>query len=324
MNVRRIALRGGQVVVSLGLLAYLIATIPMRDVSLALISARPAWLVSGFALAGATTLLGSMQMRAILASQGMAFSLRQVAGINLITMFYGLFLPSYLLSGVIRWHHFSGPEGKRAQALAAMIFSRGVELVTTIGFGIVFWYLAASQVSATSIIASLVLALAAAVAIVLSSVSPAPHAWLRAVLMRLPPARHFRDRVFKVSACLVDFGRRSRTHQLGFLLLSIARNALGIAAFICFAHSLRIAASRSGSWLGSRRAGSRRDPADFVCGTRRSGSLAGCHAEPAGRAVGPGARILIPAARSHAFHRAARRTHRGISDLLRDRTGPGR
>lgn len=242
MSARRAALRVGQVVVSIGLLAYLIATIPMRDVSSALLGASPAWLVAGFALSGATTLLASMQMRAILASQGMAFSLRQVAGINLITMFYGLFLPSYLLGGVIRWHHFSAPEGKRAQALAAMIFSRGVELVTTVGFGIVFWFLAASTVSATSVVVSLVLALPAAVALVLLSASPIMHAALRAVLMRLPPTRPFREKIFKVSACLVDFGHRSRWHQLKFLLLCIARNAIGIAAFVCFARSLSIAA----------------------------------------------------------------------------------
>jgi hypothetical protein len=242
MTARRLALRGGQVVVSLGLLGYLIATIPMRAVLAALLSASPAWLVGGFAFVSATNLLAALQMRAILASQGMAFSIKQIAGINLITKFYGLFLPSYLAGGVIRWHHFSKPEGKRAQALAAMIFSREVELVTTIGYGTVFWYLAKSQVSAASVIVTLVVALTAAVLIVLLSVSPAPHAALRAALTRLPPARRFRERIFKVSACLVDFGRRGRRHQLRFLLLCIARNAIGIAAFVCFARALHIAA----------------------------------------------------------------------------------
>ena len=243
MTARRVALRASQIAVSLGLLTYLVRTVPMRDVLASLLSARPAWLVVSFALVGATNLLAALQMRSILAAQGMSFSVRQVAGINLITDFYGLFLPSYLAGGVIRWHHFSKPEGKRAQALAAMIFSREVELVTTLGYGLVFYYLANSSVSAASVIATLVVALTAAVLIVLLSVGSTPHAILRSALTRLPIPRHLSVRILKVSTCLVEFGRHHRGHHLWFLALCIVRNALGVASFICFAHALLIPAA---------------------------------------------------------------------------------
>jgi uncharacterized membrane protein YbhN (UPF0104 family) len=242
MTSRRLALRVCQVAVSIGLLAYLILTIPMRDVFAALFSARPAWLIGGFALVGATNLLAALQMRSILAAQGMAFSVRQIAGVNLVTKFYGLFLPSYLAGGVIRWHHFSKPEGKRAQALAAMIFSREVEFVTTLGYGIVFYYLANSPVSARSALTTLIVALTIAVLIVLISVSAAPHAALRVAFERLGFSRRVTQRLHKVSTCLVDFGRHGRGHHLWFLALCIVRNALGVASFICFARALRIAA----------------------------------------------------------------------------------
>jgi hypothetical protein len=65
MTVRRLALRIFQLAVSIGLLAYLVITIPMRDVFAALISARLDWLFSGFALVGAINLLAALQMRAI-------------------------------------------------------------------------------------------------------------------------------------------------------------------------------------------------------------------------------------------------------------------
>jgi uncharacterized membrane protein YbhN (UPF0104 family) len=242
MTGRHIALRGCQIAVSVVLLTYLVTTVPMRDVLAALLSAKPTWLAVSFTLVGVTNLLASLQMRSILAAQGMIFSVRQVAGINLITNFYGLFLPSYLAGGVIRWHHFSKPEGKRAQALAAMILSREVEIVTTIGFGVVFYSLANSSVSAASVIAILMLALTAAVLIVLLSVTPAPHAALRTVLMRLPIPHGMRERVLKVSNCLVEFGGTNRAHLLQFLALCILRNALGVASFICFAEALRISA----------------------------------------------------------------------------------
>lgn len=237
----RRALRTAQVAVSLCLLAYVIATVPMRDVLASLASAHASWLVGAFALVGLMHLVASLQTRAILASQGMVFSLRQVAGINLITSFYGLFLPSYLAGGVIRWHHFSRPEGKRAQALAALIFSREVELVTTLGFGIVFWNLAKSAGSTLSVIATLVIALAAAVLIVLLSVSPLPHRMLRAALTRVPLAGRHAPGILKVSACLVDFGRHGRGYLLRFLLLCIARNVVGVVAFVFFARALDIA-----------------------------------------------------------------------------------
>ncbi|HEX9706630.1 MAG TPA: lysylphosphatidylglycerol synthase transmembrane domain-containing protein [Steroidobacteraceae bacterium] len=241
MTTRRLALRCGQVVLSLGLLTYLVATIPMHDVLATLQSARTTWFVGGFAIVGATTLLAALQMRAILATQGMPFSVWQVAGINLITNFYGLFLPSSLAGGVIRWHHFSTPEGKRAQALAAIIFSRGVEVVTMLGYGIVFWYFANSKVSSASAVAAMIVTLTAVVFIVLLSVSQAPHAMLRAALTRLPLARHILERILRVSTCLVDFGRCGRRHQLRILLLCIVRNAFAVAAFICFARALNIA-----------------------------------------------------------------------------------
>jgi glycosyltransferase 2 family protein len=242
MTARRLALRGCQIAVSIGLLTYLMITIPMRDVLAALLGARPLWLVGSFALVGATNLLAALQMRAILAAQGMAFSVRQIAGINLITKFYGLFLPSYLAGGVIRWHHFSRPEGKRAQALAAMIFSREVELVTTLGYGIVFFLLAKSSVSASSALGTLFVTLAVAVLIVLLSVSPAPHSLMRTTFARRPLPRRLTERFLKVSTCLVDFGRRGRGHHLWFLALCIVRNAFGVTSFICFAHALRITA----------------------------------------------------------------------------------
>ena len=242
MTARRLALRGCQIAVSIGLLAYLIVTIPMRDVFAALLSARPAWLVGGIALVGTTNLLAALQMRSILAAQGIFFSVRQIASVNLVTDFYGLFLPSYLAGGVIRWRHFSKPEGKGAQALAAMIFSREVELVTTLGYGIVFYYLANASVTARSAFTTLVVALTVAGLIVLISVSARPHAALRSALMQVGFPRRVTEGVVKVSTSLVDFGLRGRGHHLWFLALCIVRNAFGVAAFICFARALRIAA----------------------------------------------------------------------------------
>jgi uncharacterized protein (TIRG00374 family) len=240
MTVRRLALRIFQLAMSIGLLTYLVTTIPMREVYAALLSARLIWLLGGFALVAATNTLAALQMRSILAAQGMRFSVRQIASVNLVANFYGLFLPSYLAGGVIRWHHFSRPEGKRAQALAAMIFSREVELVTTVGFGLVFYYLANVSVSARSELLVLVLALTVSVLMVLISVSAIPHAAVRSALTRLRLPHHLLRHLQTVSTCMVDFGRHGRRHYLWFQVLCIVRNALGVVSFICFARALGI------------------------------------------------------------------------------------
>jgi hypothetical protein len=63
---------------------------------------------------------------------------------------------------------------------------------------------------------------------------------LRTALTRLPVPRGVMDRALKVSACLVNFGHHGRGHHLQFLGLCICRNAIGVAAFVCFARALLI------------------------------------------------------------------------------------
>lgn len=240
---RRVALRAGQAAVSAGLLAYLVATVPMQEVAEALLGAQPPWVIGGLAAVLAAQLIGALQMRLILVSQGVAFSVWQVAGINVIASFYGLFLPGSLAGGLIRWHHFSRPEGKRGPVLAAMMFSRGVEIVTMLGFGVVFWSLSATEGSPAPVILILAFALMALVSSILFLVSRAQHALLAATLPRLPLPRRLRDGLFEVSACLAEFGRHGRRLHFRFISLCIVRNAFAVAAFVCFARAVGISAN---------------------------------------------------------------------------------
>jgi hypothetical protein len=188
-------------------------------------------------------LMAALQMRTILAAQGISFSLRQITSINLVTSFYGLFLPTYLAGGLIRWHHFSRPDGKRAQALAAMVLSREVELLTTLGYGIVFYAMAVSSSQARPALITLAITLAAAVTIVMTTVSPVQHRIVRSILTRLRLPLGVITPALKVSKCLADFGRHGRRHHLSVLTLCIARNALGVTSFVYFARALHIGAS---------------------------------------------------------------------------------
>jgi uncharacterized protein (TIRG00374 family) len=56
--------------------------------------------------------------------QGMSLSTCRIAKINLVARFYGLLLPGHLTGGVIRWYRLSQDNKKRAEALAAIGFSR--------------------------------------------------------------------------------------------------------------------------------------------------------------------------------------------------------
>lgn len=237
---RRVTLRVVQAVISVGLLGYLVTTVPMRDVAAALADARYGWMLCGLAAVLAAQLTGALQMRSILALQGVHFSVWQVFGINVISIFYGLVLPSSLAGGAVRWYHFSSPEGKHAQALAAMIFSRGVEIVTMLGFGVVFWFAAKTEGSSAPIFATLAVALAAMVSIVLLLVSDAQHALVSAAMARFARARRLRNGIRSVSACLAEFGHHGWGHQLRFLAVCIIRNAFAVAAFLSFARAIGV------------------------------------------------------------------------------------
>lgn len=248
---RRIVFRAGQAALSFGLLAYLAMTVPMREVAESLFGSRVVWLVYGLAAVVAAQIIGALQMRSILASQGASFSVWQVAGINVIASFYNLFLPGSLAGGVVRWHHFSTPDGKHPQALAAILFSRSVEIATMLAYGIVFWCL--SNVSGSvGTATTLAVSLAGVVSVVLLIVSPAQHAILRAVLAHLKFAHPLRHGFLEVSSSLVEIGRRGPRHQLRFVALCILRNALAVTAFLCFAHAVRLdAAAIELGWVRS-------------------------------------------------------------------------
>lgn len=240
---RRRIVRLLQVAVSLGLLTYLIVTVPLRDVATALGRANLVWVLGAFSLVAVTNWIAAVQMRSILRAQDMPFTVAQIAGINLITRFYNLFLPGYLAGGVIRWYHFSSPEGKRTKAFAAIIVSREVELVTLTAYGLAFWLLARAGASGNPPIVTLGGTLLVALLVVLASVSRRVHRMLHWLLERVRLPYDLNDRVRWLSGSLVTYGSGGRGHLLSTFALSLLRGGVGVIAFVWFARALGITTS---------------------------------------------------------------------------------
>ena len=104
-----------KLLVSGGLLAAVFSMIPVTQVVDALLRANWSIVVLSFFVIASTHYLNSAQMYLITRHQGISLSVNQIFIVNLITKFYGLFLPGIIAGGAIRWYHFSRADRKPAQ-----------------------------------------------------------------------------------------------------------------------------------------------------------------------------------------------------------------
>ena len=122
--------------VAAGILLYLSRIIPFGEVFRALGAARGGWVVAGGALLLAHRFLGSLRLRHLAATQGMALTVRQVYGAVLITNFYGLFLPAGVAGGAVMWHRLRSLGGRSAEVVAVIVFNRLVDALVVVSLGL--------------------------------------------------------------------------------------------------------------------------------------------------------------------------------------------
>jgi uncharacterized protein (TIRG00374 family) len=124
----------------IGLFIGLFSIIPIADVFQVIKKANPALLLIGIALGLPKIYINSVMLGLITRKQGLAISNNRLFIVNMMVKFYMLFLPGAIIGSGIRWAKIS-PEGKSAEALAAVAFSRFLEIFLIIVTGL-FWFLA--------------------------------------------------------------------------------------------------------------------------------------------------------------------------------------
>lgn len=113
-----------RVALSVALLAALLKFVPFDDVVANLRGVDWRLLVFGVLWFFVERLFAAQRMRFISGQVGMSHSALALLRINLMTSFYGMFLPGHIAGGAIRWKLMSDRDKMHEAALAAMIFDR--------------------------------------------------------------------------------------------------------------------------------------------------------------------------------------------------------
>ena len=224
--------------IALGILILLFRFIPVSDVLAALLFISIPYLVLGLAIVLIKHFLTAYQMRLLINHQGISLNTYQVFQINMLTQFYSLFLPGDLAGGAIRWYHFSRPNKKRAEAVAAIGLNRFLETLMIISLGILFWLLdrqARIEQSAFQALSFIFLFL---IGMYLLFFSRAFHRYL----IRLCEVRHLpsflSEKIIKVLRAFEQYAEAGAAFHFGILSICFFRQIIGISGLLAFAIGL--------------------------------------------------------------------------------------
>lgn len=124
--------------IATGILTYIFTVIPIDDVILTLGEAKLHYILTAPFVISLCTVLSAYRLKVLTNKQGMSLSVIQIIEINFVTSFYGLLVPGFLASGVIRWHKMTIVDKKKPEALAAIAFSRIHFTIIIVVLGIAF------------------------------------------------------------------------------------------------------------------------------------------------------------------------------------------
>ncbi len=127
--------------VSAGLLFLIFRSVPFSAIWSSLRQAHPWDVAAGLLFAVPMTVIGAIRLQLLLSSIGVPVPLGQVLRINLTTSFYGLVLPGFLSTGVLRWYRLNRAGSSGAHTFAVLLLSRLIETTIVVVSGLTFWLL---------------------------------------------------------------------------------------------------------------------------------------------------------------------------------------
>ena len=225
--------------VSGGLLAVVFSMIPLDGVARSLLAARWELVALCLAVMFVAHYVKSIQMHLLTKPLGITLSPGRIFVINLITKFYGLFLPGIIAGGAIRWYHLSREDRKPAQAFAAIIMNRVLETSVILGLGLGFWLL---DRNAGTVLSGRVLVPVVALSVLLYLLTFSRR--VHALLLRWTALAAVPDRVAqklrKVLASLGQYEDLSRPEHLSIVVTVTLHHLLGLASLALLARAVGI------------------------------------------------------------------------------------
>ena len=229
-----------QAIVSITLLGYVLSLVPLNEISNALFSISLPLLLAGFLVTLFSQYLTSVQMCWVMGKQTTTLSTYQIFVVNLVTKFYGLFLPGTLAGGAVRWYQFKISGVAPADALAAIIFNRLFETILLIGFGTLFLVADVNRISNITSLFVVPFISLLLVATYYLLFNPRFHSLLVRILQRLTIPGTWRSKLQKLVDALARYNGLNASFRLKLLAMGITRQVVGIIGVYIFALALDI------------------------------------------------------------------------------------
>lgn len=119
--------------------------VPVEKVIPALLKADPFYICLGISLGFLTTYLTALEMTVLVHKQRISLGVNGVLAVNLAAKFYSQFAPGNIVASGVKWYRLSQPDGKPAEALAALAFFRLLEVSLNVITGLTFWILSGND-----------------------------------------------------------------------------------------------------------------------------------------------------------------------------------
>lgn len=206
-----------------------------QPVLTALRSARPGFILAAFFANLAIQVTIAHRLRLLARVQGVGLGTGEVVEINLVTLFYGLFLPGGGMAAIlIRFYRLTRDDRRYAATLAAIVCDRLLATATLSVAGLIFWLLDGPQRLPQALLV-LVVSTAVTALGLWPMLHPAPARWIGPFAARLPLARTLWPRL---ADALALFRAIPLSGQLRLAALSIGAHVLGIAVYFLLAGGL--------------------------------------------------------------------------------------
>ena len=237
---RRLLLQTIKAVLSLTFLGYVLNLVPLSELGPMARDISWLYVAAGLCMSLFTTYLNSIQMSQLTRHHGISLSTAGIFRINLITSFYNLIAPGSLAGGALRWYYFSKPDGKRAEAAAAIIFNRLLETAMLVCLGLVFWLQEKGQSSGNSTTLPMIIICCLSLGTYVLAMNTSIHRMVRFALHRMKLPMWLSSRMFKIQNALESYSHRTVAFHLKVMLIAIVRHLLGLASLFLLAMAVNI------------------------------------------------------------------------------------
>ena len=124
---------------TIALVAGIFWFIPFSQVVAALRGVRLGYVAVGFGLSIMSNYSEAIQLWLLLKRVAVSISPWKVFETNIITRFYGQFLPSELLAATVKFYRLAAPTNQYGEVVAALVFFRIVNMAVLALSGLMFW-----------------------------------------------------------------------------------------------------------------------------------------------------------------------------------------